>query len=193
MSGRASLMSRPILRMMPMWSSLLSREYFSSRAEPPAPPCDLYVSRLAFERTTISRCVVLSLDAIGTCWSATSRGSSAGGNDWVPDTSGFFRQHNESLTGSFHHPVINGGRHAGADECAWSRADAVKIELRQRKAVASPSANAITKTIYFANENLLTLKIFVGTLKSSSVNLIPVLKHTQARPTLHNLVCVPRR
>lgn len=38
-----------------------------------------YVSRLAFDRTTISRCESLSLAAMGTCCSATSLGSSGGG------------------------------------------------------------------------------------------------------------------
>jgi hypothetical protein len=86
MSGRASLMSRPILRMTPMWSSLLSRLYLSSRAPGPRPvPCDaLYVSRVALQSTTIRRCVSLSLVGMGACCSATSLGSSGGGIDCVP-------------------------------------------------------------------------------------------------------------
>ena len=90
MSGLASLISRPVLRMIPICSSLLSKEYFSSRwapGRPPGrgPPCeDLYVSRLAFESTTINLCVSLSLLAIGTCCSATSCGRAGGGNDCVP-------------------------------------------------------------------------------------------------------------
>ena len=88
MSGRASLMSRFILRMTPMCSSLLSNEYLSSRCRPmrpPPPPWEaLYVSRLALERTTIRRCESLSLAGMGTCCSATSRGRAGGGSDWVP-------------------------------------------------------------------------------------------------------------
>lgn len=88
MSGRASLMSRFILRMTPMCSSLLSSEYLSSRCRPmrpPPPPWEaLYVSRLAFERTTIRRCESLSLAGMGWCCSATSRGRAGGGSDWVP-------------------------------------------------------------------------------------------------------------
>lgn len=88
MSGRASLMSRPILRMTPMCSSLLRSEYFSSR--PFRPPCDdLYVSRLAFDSTTINRFVSLSWAGIGVCCSATSCGSSGGGHDWVPASHGW--------------------------------------------------------------------------------------------------------
>lgn len=86
MSGLASLMSRPILRITPMWSSLLSRLYLSSRAPGPRPvPCDaLYVSSVALHRTTIRRCVSLSLVGMGACCSATSLGSSGGGIDCVP-------------------------------------------------------------------------------------------------------------
>ena len=73
MSGRASLISLFILRMTPMCSSLLRSEYFSSCLPGPLPPWeDLYVSKLAFESTTMRRCVSLSLEAIGTCCSATS-------------------------------------------------------------------------------------------------------------------------
>jgi len=80
-------MSRFILRMTPICSSLLSKEYLSSLCAPmrPGPPCDaLYVSRLALESTTMSRLVSLSDDATGTCCSATSCGNSGGGSDWVP-------------------------------------------------------------------------------------------------------------
>ena len=76
-------MSRFIFRMTPICSSLLSKEYFSSFT-PPRPPWEaLYVSRLAFDRTTISRWVSLSFDAIGTFCSATSCGSLGGGQDCV--------------------------------------------------------------------------------------------------------------
>src|SRR4051794_25986748 len=86
MSGRASLISRFILRITPMCSSLLSSEYRSSLAAPMrAVLCEaLYVSRLALDRTTMSRLVSLSLGAIGTCCSATSCGRAGGGSDWVP-------------------------------------------------------------------------------------------------------------
>ena len=82
-SGRASPMSLFIFRMTPICSSLFSSEYFSSLTTPPRLLWDdLYVSRLALERTTINLWVSLSLDAIGTCWWATSCGSSGGGHDW---------------------------------------------------------------------------------------------------------------
>ena len=85
MSGRASLMSRFIFRITPMCSSLFRSEYLSSRMFPPRPPCDaLYVSKLALDKTTTSLCVSLSLAAMGTCCSATSRGSAGGGHDCVP-------------------------------------------------------------------------------------------------------------
>jgi hypothetical protein len=87
-SGRASLMSLFILRIIPMCSSLFRSEYFSSR--PLRPPCEgRYVSRLAFDRTTIKRWVSLSFAGIGTCCSATSCGSSGGGHDWVPASQGW--------------------------------------------------------------------------------------------------------
>ena len=89
-SGRASLISRFIFRITPMCSSLFRREYFSSRRFPPRPPCDaLYVSRLAWERTTTSLCVSLSWAAIGTCCSATSCGSWGGGHDCVHPSQAF--------------------------------------------------------------------------------------------------------
>lgn len=85
MSGRASLISRFILRMTPICSSLFKSEYFSSRILLIRPPCDaLYVSKLAFDNTTMSRWVSLSLEGMGVCCSATSCGSSGGGHDCVP-------------------------------------------------------------------------------------------------------------
>lgn len=75
MSGLASEMSRFILRMMPMCSSLLRREYFSSRWTPmwPGRECDdLYVSSDACDRTTIRRFESLSVGGMATCCSATS-------------------------------------------------------------------------------------------------------------------------
>jgi len=87
-SGRASLMSRPIFRMTPICSSLFRSEYFSSLCTPglPFPPekTALYVSRLALERTTMSLLVSLSVEGMGTCCSATSCGRAGGGRDCVP-------------------------------------------------------------------------------------------------------------
>lgn len=76
-------MSRFILRMTPICSSLLSNEYFSSLTEPIRPAeCEaLYVSKLALERTTIRRLVSLSVGGIATCCSATNWGRAGGGKD----------------------------------------------------------------------------------------------------------------
>jgi len=82
MSGRASLISRPILRMTPICSSLFSSEYFSSLPGLPLWAAR-YVSREAFDNTTINRFVSLSLVGIALCCSATRRGSSGGGRDCV--------------------------------------------------------------------------------------------------------------
>lgn len=101
MSGRASLISRPMRLMMPMCSSLLSSVYFSSRPTAPTRPAfmlggitnepgpwawppERYVSREALLRTTMRRCVELSCAAMGTCCVATSCGSWGGGSDCVP-------------------------------------------------------------------------------------------------------------
>src|SRR6185436_7710668 len=87
MSGLASLISRFILRMTPICSSLLRREYLSSRGTSlrlGALCAALYVSRLALASTTIKRLVSLADDDMGTCCSATSLGSSGGGSDCVP-------------------------------------------------------------------------------------------------------------
>lgn len=67
-------MSRFIFRMTPICSSLFNNEYFSSLTAPiRAEPCDaLYVSRLALDRTTMSRLVSLSVGGIATCCSATN-------------------------------------------------------------------------------------------------------------------------
>ena len=77
-------MSRPIFRMTPMCSSLLRSEYFSSLPGGFPLWAARYVSSEAFDNTTIKRFVSLSFDAIGTCCSAMSRGSSGGGRDCVP-------------------------------------------------------------------------------------------------------------
>lgn len=81
-------MSRFIFRSTPMCSSLLRREYLSSRCMPVRldPPCAaLYVSRLALDRTTMRRCESLSVGGIGVFCSATSCGRDGGGSDWVPE------------------------------------------------------------------------------------------------------------
>ena len=78
-------MSRFIFRITPICSSLFSSEYFSSLPGMPGlpgPPWEaLYVSRLALDRTTIRRCVCLSVVGMGTCCSAVSFGSDGGGSD----------------------------------------------------------------------------------------------------------------
>ena len=84
MSGLASLISRPIFRITPICSSLLSSEYFSSLPPGFSLWAARYVSREAFDKTTINRFVSLSPAAMGTCCSAMSRGSSGGGRDCVP-------------------------------------------------------------------------------------------------------------
>ena len=85
-SGLASEISRFAFRITPMCSSEFSRVYFSSRPLPGFPePTALNVSRLALERTTMSRLEFLSVDGIGTCCSATSCGRDGGGKDCVPD------------------------------------------------------------------------------------------------------------
>ena len=98
-SGRASLMSRFILRMTPMCSSLLSRVYFSSYRMPVLEMYEaLYVSRLALESTTIRRRVDLSLALMGWCCSATSAGISGGGQDCDPVRAAAGAESEESST-----------------------------------------------------------------------------------------------
>ena len=75
-------MSRFAFRMIAICSSLFSSDHFSSLAAPPLPPCEaLKVSRLALDSTTISRCVSLSVEAIGYICSGTRRGNLGGGHD----------------------------------------------------------------------------------------------------------------